>query len=94
MSTQALFVIPLLLWGNPRFHLPLAPFFALSAAAFVSSVEGLVRSRLGPAAAAPGAEPGPDPGPDSSRRPEPEAVPGSDPGSEPSRQEASPRPAT
>lgn len=27
-----LLVIPLLLWGNPRFHLPLAPFLALSAA--------------------------------------------------------------
>lgn len=27
-----LLVIPLLLWGNPRFHLPLAPFIALSAA--------------------------------------------------------------
>ncbi len=27
-----LLVIPLLLWGNPRFHLPLAPFFVLCAA--------------------------------------------------------------
>jgi 4-amino-4-deoxy-L-arabinose transferase-like glycosyltransferase len=27
-----LLAIPLLLWGNPRFHLPLAPFMALSAA--------------------------------------------------------------
>jgi 4-amino-4-deoxy-L-arabinose transferase-like glycosyltransferase len=27
-----LLAIPLLLWGNPRFHLPLAPFFVLSAA--------------------------------------------------------------
>jgi hypothetical protein len=27
-----LLVIPLLLWGNPRFHLPLAPFLVLSAA--------------------------------------------------------------
>jgi 4-amino-4-deoxy-L-arabinose transferase-like glycosyltransferase len=27
-----LLVIPLLLWGNPRFHLPLIPFMALSAA--------------------------------------------------------------
>jgi hypothetical protein len=27
-----LLVIPLLLWGNPRFHLPLLPFMALSAA--------------------------------------------------------------
>ncbi len=27
-----LLVIPLLLWGNPRFHIPLAPFLVLSAA--------------------------------------------------------------
>lgn len=27
-----LLVIPLLLWGNPRFHIPLSPFMALSAA--------------------------------------------------------------
>ncbi len=39
----SLLVIPLLLWGNPRFHLPLAPFFALSTAAFVCTVDGLVR---------------------------------------------------
>jgi 4-amino-4-deoxy-L-arabinose transferase-like glycosyltransferase len=32
----ALLVIPLLLWGNPRFHLPLAPFIALSAGALVT----------------------------------------------------------
>jgi 4-amino-4-deoxy-L-arabinose transferase-like glycosyltransferase len=32
----ALLVIPVLLWGNPRFHLPLAPFIALSAAALVT----------------------------------------------------------
>ncbi len=25
-------VIPLLLWGNPRFHLPITPFLALSTA--------------------------------------------------------------
>jgi len=33
----ALLVIPLLLWGNPRFHVPLVPFLALSAAALVTS---------------------------------------------------------
>jgi 4-amino-4-deoxy-L-arabinose transferase-like glycosyltransferase len=32
----AVLVIPLLLWGNPRFHLPLAPFLAVSAAALVT----------------------------------------------------------
>jgi 4-amino-4-deoxy-L-arabinose transferase-like glycosyltransferase len=35
--TIALLVIPLLLWGNPRFHIPLAPFLALSAAALLAS---------------------------------------------------------
>lgn len=48
----ALLAIPLLLWGNPRFHLPLAPFLALSTAAFVCTAEGLVR-RWHPAAAGP-----------------------------------------
>ena len=59
----SLLVIPLLLWGNPRFHLPLAPFFALSVAGFVTTVEGVVRSRLRPAVAAPegGSEPVPEP---------------------------------
>jgi 4-amino-4-deoxy-L-arabinose transferase-like glycosyltransferase len=33
-----LLVIPLLLWGNPRFHLPLAPFMALSAAFALDAV--------------------------------------------------------
>lgn len=33
----ALLVTPLLLWGNPRFHIPLAPFLALSAAALLTA---------------------------------------------------------
>lgn len=33
-----LLAIPLLLWGNPRFHLPLAPFLALTAAGFVDEL--------------------------------------------------------
>jgi 4-amino-4-deoxy-L-arabinose transferase-like glycosyltransferase len=33
-----LLVIPLLLWGNPRFHLPLAPFLVLSAGFAVDAV--------------------------------------------------------
>ena len=33
-----LLVIPLLLWGNPRFHLPLVPFMVLAAAALVTGV--------------------------------------------------------
>lgn len=40
-----LLVIPLLLWGNPRFHLPLAPFMALSAAAAVDAGWRRVRDR-------------------------------------------------
>jgi len=32
-----LLVIPLLLWGNPRFHIPLSPFMALSAALAVDA---------------------------------------------------------
>jgi len=38
VPTVALLVIPLLLWGNPRFHLPLVPFMALSAAALATAV--------------------------------------------------------
>jgi len=30
-SMAALIVVPLLLWGNPRFHLPFSPFFAILA---------------------------------------------------------------
>lgn len=33
-----LLVIPLLLWGNPRFHLPLAPFLVVSAALAIDRV--------------------------------------------------------
>lgn len=43
-----LLAIPLLLWGNPRFHLPLVPFMALSAAAAVETAwrwgDGRVRA--------------------------------------------------
>ncbi len=38
-----LLVIPLLLWGNPRFHLPLAPFIALSAAGSLDVLWGRAR---------------------------------------------------
>jgi hypothetical protein len=38
-----LLVVPLLLWGNPRFHLPLAPFLALSAAALSIALPGARR---------------------------------------------------
>ncbi len=39
-----LLVIPLLLWGNPRFHLPLAPFLALCAALAVDAAWRRVRT--------------------------------------------------
>jgi len=38
----SLFAIPLTLYGNPRFHVPLAPFGALAAAASVMAVAGVV----------------------------------------------------
>jgi 4-amino-4-deoxy-L-arabinose transferase-like glycosyltransferase len=45
LPTLTLFAIPLLLWGNPRFAMPLAPFLALGAGASVAAVAGAVRSR-------------------------------------------------
>lgn len=44
-----LLVIPLLLWGNPRFHLPLAPFIALSAAMALLTAWDRVRPPATPA---------------------------------------------
>ena len=43
-----LLVIPLLLWGNPRFHLPLAPFFVLSAALAIDVLLRRARPRRAP----------------------------------------------
>ena len=43
-----LLAIPLLLWGNPRFHLPLAPFLVILGALAVEGV--LLRLRPGPTA--------------------------------------------
>jgi len=40
-----LLVIPLLLWGNPRFHLPLAPFLALCAATSLDAAHRAVARR-------------------------------------------------
>ncbi|HEX6568994.1 MAG TPA: glycosyltransferase family 39 protein [Acidimicrobiales bacterium] len=42
-AVVALLVIPLLLWGNPRFHLPLVPFMAISAGALAASAAGRLR---------------------------------------------------
>ena len=38
VALAALLVIPLLLWGNPRFHLPLYPYVVLLAAAVIAAV--------------------------------------------------------
>jgi hypothetical protein len=43
----ALLVIPLLLWGNPRFHVPLTTFLAVSAAGCVVFVAERVQRMLG-----------------------------------------------
>ena len=40
----AMFVIPLLLWGNERFHFPLLPFMAVFAGATIAAVFDVVRS--------------------------------------------------
>ncbi len=44
-GTFGLLAIPLLLWGNPRFHLPLAPFLVLLAALAVDAGIRRLRSR-------------------------------------------------
>ena len=43
LPALTLFVIPLGLWGNPRFAMPLAPFLALGVGASVAGVVGLRR---------------------------------------------------
>lgn len=45
LPALVLFVIPLGLWGNPRFAMPLAPFLALGVGCSVAAVIGAVRSR-------------------------------------------------
>ena len=53
----ALIAIPLLLWGNPRFHLPYVPFLSLCAAARATAVHARLAGRRS-AAAAVGADAG------------------------------------
>jgi hypothetical protein len=52
VAVVSLLMVPLLLWGNPRFHVPLLPFIALLAAAasygFVTSVTQLRATRNSP----------------------------------------------
>jgi 4-amino-4-deoxy-L-arabinose transferase-like glycosyltransferase len=46
VSMASLIVVPLLLWGNPRFHLPFSPFLAiLAGGALGTAVEALGRRR-------------------------------------------------
>jgi len=45
LPAAILFVIPLGLWGNPRFAIPLAPFLALGAGALVGVVTGALGRR-------------------------------------------------
>jgi 4-amino-4-deoxy-L-arabinose transferase-like glycosyltransferase len=42
-SMGALIVVPLLLWGNPRFHLPFSPFFAILAGGALALTWAAVR---------------------------------------------------
>jgi hypothetical protein len=45
LSMSSLVVVPLLLWGNPRFHLPISPFLAILAGGAVgTAVEALRRN--------------------------------------------------
>lgn len=62
-----LLAIPLLLWGNPRFHLPLAPFFALSAALAIDALWR--RLRPGSARSSADADPSRTPAPTSASPP-------------------------
>jgi hypothetical protein len=42
-SMGALTAVPLLLWGNPRFHLPVSPFLAILAGGAVAAGIRLLR---------------------------------------------------
>ena len=42
VAAIALLMVPLLLWGNPRFHVPLQPFIAVLAAAAAYTFAGSV----------------------------------------------------
>jgi 4-amino-4-deoxy-L-arabinose transferase-like glycosyltransferase len=43
VSMGSLIAVPLLLWGNPRFHLPFSPFLAIFAGAAIDSALSLVQ---------------------------------------------------
>jgi 4-amino-4-deoxy-L-arabinose transferase-like glycosyltransferase len=42
VSMVSLIAVPLLLWGNPRFHLPFSPFLAIFAGAAINAALGVV----------------------------------------------------
>jgi hypothetical protein len=48
VATLSLLAIPLLLWGNQRFHVPLLPFMAILAAATVDAVLSWLHARWRP----------------------------------------------
>jgi 4-amino-4-deoxy-L-arabinose transferase-like glycosyltransferase len=75
-----LLVIPLLLWGNPRFHLPLAPFIVLSAALALDAAWRWRPGRRGPDAGEPSPPPSEETGPDEDDEPYPLIDPAADPG--------------
>jgi 4-amino-4-deoxy-L-arabinose transferase-like glycosyltransferase len=50
LSMASLVAVPLLLWGNPRFHLPVSPFLAILAGGALAAGLGVVRARLVPRA--------------------------------------------
>jgi dolichyl-phosphate-mannose-protein mannosyltransferase len=45
LSTASLVAVPLLLWGNPRFHLPVSPFLAILAGVGVAAAVRFVDAR-------------------------------------------------
>jgi 4-amino-4-deoxy-L-arabinose transferase-like glycosyltransferase len=45
LSMASLIAVPLLLWGNPRFHLPVSPFFAILAGVAVAAAVQFVDDR-------------------------------------------------
>ena len=53
LSMGALIAVPLLLWGNPRFHLPFSPFLAILAGGAVATSVEMLRRRRPPAGAGP-----------------------------------------
>ncbi|HEX6312744.1 MAG TPA: glycosyltransferase family 39 protein, partial [Acidimicrobiia bacterium] len=59
LSWLGLLVIPLGLWGNPRFHIPALPFLALSAAVPLTRWGARIRSSPSPDGQAPALEPVP-----------------------------------